>query len=102
MIGSVPVVARSCPPTVKSPVDFRTVGPGYVPPRSFDAAPDGGPPSDVPHTTSVPFDCKTYDALPSGKRTRAGVALPTRRSPRASGVVTPSAAPFSFATVGAG
>src|SRR5262245_19364115 len=60
------------------------LGPGYVPARLPLAGPEGGPPNDAPHTTSVPFDCNTCDAVPSGNRTSAGVALPTSRSPRAS------------------
>src|SRR5215472_602003 len=70
----------------------ESVGLGYVPANDPPALPDGGPPSDAPQTTSVPFDWSTWLAGPIGKRTRAGVALATRRSPRESGVVVPRAA----------
>src|SRR5262245_3064749 len=79
-----------------------SVGLGYVPANDPPALPDGGPPSDAPQTTSVPFDWSTWLAVPSAKRFKAGVPSATKMSPRASGVVVPSAAPLSFATVGAG
>src|SRR5215472_9264554 len=80
----------------------ESVGLGYVPANDPPAAPEGGPPSDAPQTTSVPFDWSTWLAAPRAKRFKAGVPSATKMSPRASGVVVPTAAPFSFATVGLG
>src|SRR5262245_66602669 len=76
-----------------------SVGLGYVPASDPPAGPDGGPPSDVPHTTSVPFDSSTVDAAPTARRVSAGVPLAPSTSPRASGVAVANAGPFSFATV---
>src|SRR5262249_20089249 len=90
---------RSCPlPAPAAPPGILTV---FVASVGVSVAPEIDHGS-VPQAASVPFDSSAVLAAPSATRASAGVPLATKMSPRASGVVVPTAAPTSFAIVGFG